>query len=130
MSRQQFDAALAEAICRYPSGAHEGWKADFGALDLPGVRFSRVRITGNPASLIEAHGKSTAGKLLELEVVQGLTRFWDEFVFRADPKDHFLSVGAESIILEEFTVHDQHYVSIKIIVDISTKASTDHKPQD
>lgn len=128
MSRQQYDAALAEAIRKYPAGAHEGWMADFGALDLPGVMLGKVRMTGDPASLIEAHGKSVSGGLSELEVAQGLTRFWDDFVFRNDLKYHFLSVNTKAIVLEGFTVHAHHYVSIKVIIELSTRATSDYLP--
>ena len=128
MSRQQYDAALAEAIRKYPAGADEGWMADFGALDLPNVMFGRVRMTRDSALLIEAHGKSISGGLSEPEVLQGLTRFWDEFVFRNDLEYHFLSVTAKAIVLEGFTVHAHHYVSIKVVVEMSTRATSDHLP--
>lgn len=121
ISRQRFDAALAETIRTCPPGAHEGWKADFSALHVPGVEFGRVHMIGEPAARIEARGISVLKGLSGLEIGQDLLHFWNDFVFRADPKEHFLAVTPDSVVLEGFTIHGHSYVSIQVTVDMNTR---------
>ena len=119
MSRDQFDSALAEVICKYPAGAHEGWIADFGALDLPGVTVRKVWLTGDPSALIEARCQSEAVGLSGVKVAEGLKRFWEYTFFRAEPEKHLLTITEGAVVLEAFTIHAQQYVSVKVIVDMS-----------
>lgn len=122
MSREQFDAALAEAIREYPAGAREGWKADFGGLHLPGVELCKVRMTGAPVAQIETHCRAEDAGLSAQAVAEGLEQFWAEMIFRSEPEAHTPTVTTGSVVLEAFTVHASHYVCVRVTVDMSRTA--------
>jgi len=83
MSREQFDKDLAEAIRKYPAGDCEGWKADFTTSNqISSMVRVKVRLTGNPVALIEAHCQLASTSLPGPDVAQELERVWvSELVF-------------------------------------------------
>lgn len=119
MSREEFDAALAEATQRYPPGVHQGWKADLENLYLSGVVTGRARMIGAPLVLLEVQCRAETPGLSGIGIAEGLERFWlVEMIFRAEPECHFLSITGNSVVLDAFTIHKNHYVSVRATVDM------------
>ncbi len=109
---------MSEVIRTYPSGVHEGWKAEFAAFgQISGIELRGLRMTDDPAAMIEAHCQLESTGLSTLEVAQELERIWvNEIIFPSDLERHFLSVTAEEIVLEAFTIHRNRSITAKVIV--------------